>query len=48
MVHAPLGINGAGQVVGYAAIAGDADYHAFLYDATATLPMQDFNLFCFC
>ena len=35
-------------MVGYAAIAGDADYHAFLYDATATLPMQDFNLFCFC
>jgi len=36
-------MNGAGQVVGYAAIAGDADYHAFLDDATATPPMQDLN-----
>jgi hypothetical protein len=25
------------------AIAGDADYHAFLYDATAAPPMQDVN-----
>jgi probable HAF family extracellular repeat protein len=48
VVHAPEGISGDGQVVGYAAIAGDADYHAFLYDATATPPMQDLNLFCFC
>ena len=29
-----IGINANGQVTGNAAISGDVDYHAFLYDGT--------------
>src|SRR5262249_28902691 len=35
------GINGSGQVVGYANLPGDTVRHAFLYDPTATPPMRD-------
>jgi probable HAF family extracellular repeat protein len=35
------GINDSGQVVGVSDITGDSAAHAFLYDASATPPMQD-------
>jgi probable HAF family extracellular repeat protein len=36
-----FGINASGKVVGYAYLPGDGAYHPFLYDGTATPPMQD-------